>query len=78
MLQGDTLPASLPSHYREALVLRQQLDTLAQPQLTDSLLTLRYHEFDSLRHLPTSQSLRQLRCRRQFGDTYWAYYFFGD
>ncbi len=78
VLQGDTLPALLPSHYREALVLRQQLDTLAQPQLIDSLLTLRYHEFDSLRHLSASQSLRQLRCLRRFGDTYWAYYFFGD
>lgn len=78
VLQSDTLPASLPIHYREALVLRQHLDTLAQPQLTDSLLTLRYRQFDSLRHLPAPASLCELRCRRRFGDTYWAYYFFGD
>ena len=78
VVQSDTLPASLPSHYREALVLRQQLDTLAQPQLADSLLTLRYQQFDSLRHLPVSESLRALRCRQQFGNTYWAYYFYKE
>lgn len=77
LLHGDTLSAeSLPMHYREALVLYQAVDSTLQPRLEDSLLVVRYEEFDSLRHTLGKRRERQYRVREQFANTYWYYYFF--
>ena len=78
LLQGDTLSSRLPLHYREALLLQQQLQPAASDTLVDSLLARQFHQFDSLRLLPGTPDEREFRLRQHFGNTYWTYYYFGN
>ena len=63
---------SLPRHYREALVLYQQLrDTLI---LADSTTTLRWKEYRRQDSIYSNPHERYVRNESLFGDTYWYYY----
>ena len=76
LLDGDTLSLSLPLHYREALLLQQQLQPQSADTLVDDDLARQFLEFDSLRLLPGTPDEREFRCRQRYGGTYWAYYYF--
>lgn len=76
LLDGDTLSVCLPLHYREALLLQQQLQPLSADTLVDDDLARQFFEFDSLRTLPGTPDEREFRCRQRFGRTYWTYYYF--
>lgn len=77
LLQGDTLSASLPLHYREAWLLCQQLmpETVTD-SLHDESLAARFLEFQTLLHESGTEQERKFRCRDRFGTTYWSYYYF--
>ena len=75
LLQGDTLSVALPLHYREALLLEQQLHPQSADTLPDADLARQFHDFDSLRRLPGTAPQRELR--QHFPDTYWTYYYCG-
>ncbi len=76
LLQGDTLSTALPRHYREALLLRQQLYPETQPVLEDSVLNVDFQEFCHLLDKSGTKDEREMECRNRFGATYWYYYFF--
>ena len=76
LLQGDTLSTTLPRHYREALLLRQQLYPETQPEFEDSLLNADFQEFRTLLNKKGTKDEREFDCRSRFGATYWCYYFF--
>ena len=76
LLQGDTLSTALPRHYREALLLRQQLYPETKEILEDSLLQVDFEEFRSLYNETGTKDEREFRCRNRFGATYWCYYYF--
>lgn len=77
---------SLPRHYREALVLYQQLhhdapapgvpDTLFIYK--DSLTTLRWQDFHQYDSIYPRKSERRIRTEKDFRGTYWYYYFSKD
>ena len=63
---------ALPRHYREALVLYQQLrDTIV---LADSSTTTRYKEYRQQDSIYRQPQERHLRNEDLYGDTYWYYY----
>ncbi len=65
----------LPTHYREALVLHclgGSSDTLC----TDSTLLARFSTFRAYLALPGSATAVDAACRKDFGATYWYYYYF--
>ena len=77
LLESDTLSSALPRHYREALLLEQQLRPLASDTLVDEELSACFLQFDSLRlALSANPDECELRCREQFPGTYWTYYYF--
>lgn len=68
-------PEALPRHYREALVLYQHLRSQPLTAFRDPVLETDYRDLrDTLRHYPTPAE-RLERMRRQYGNTYWNYYF---
>jgi hypothetical protein len=64
---------SLPRHYREALVLYQQKDTLFI--YNDSLMLSRWHDFKANDSIYPNPSERKIRTEEQFRGTYWYYFF---
>ncbi len=72
--------SSLPRYYQEALLLCNKLDS-EHPLPVDSSeeLVLRFEEFWALRKQLQSEKDAMVEnnlLRRQFGDTYWYYYFY--
>lgn len=79
LLQGDTLSADLPVHYREAWLLCQRLMPEAvTDSLHDDSLASRFKEFQTLLHESGTEKEREFRCRDHFGTTYWTYFYFKD
>jgi len=64
---------SLPRHYREALVLYQQTDTLFI--YNDSLMLSRWNDFHANDSIYPNPSERKIRTEEQFRGTYWYYYY---
>ena len=66
--------ASLPRHYREALVLYQQrCDT--SYIYKDSTMLLRWHDYLRYHSAYSRKSERIIRSEEDFRDTYWYYYY---
>ncbi len=76
--QADSLFATLPKHYREALLLQQHLHPQATDTLCDSHNQERLREFIQLMESTSKADEREFACRNLFPDTYWCYYYFGD
>ena len=65
---------SLPRHYREALVLYQQLRGDSLLYYKDSLMTLRWRQYHQMDSVYPKKSERRVRTEEDFHDSYWYYY----
>ena len=71
-------PDSLPKHFREALVLYSDIDTLYNIPLSSDTL---FQELDSLRRVELKYDdpvVRGNYVRKEFGRTYWWYFLYGN
>ena len=71
-----SLDDRLPRHYREALVLYDDLFPDSHEALGDSLMSSNYREFQTLLNATGTKDERELQCRKRFGTTYWCFFFF--
>ena len=76
-LSEDSLSSSLPTHYRQALVLLAAQDSTYHYPLNDSIPAA-YESFLETMNDESDSLLPEDRCLRDFADTYWYYYFFGE
>jgi len=72
------LSASIPKHYMEAFVLYKYLhpDTFLEINMNNDNLTKKFDEFIQTKSQYPSPDIEKNYMRRQFGDTYWWYYFY--
>ncbi len=68
---------SLPRYYAEALLLYSQLKEKPKALLDESKMLENYNGFESCLALPDSME-REQKCREEYGETYWNYYYFTD
>lgn len=74
--QMDT---ELPKHYREALSLYHNVDSLSEPLVHDVEMDSIYCDYlNTMEELSGNLSLQHKICNRDFPNTYWNYYFFGN
>lgn len=76
LLVGDTLPDTLPLHYREALLLRQHLNPDAPVLLADAPLSAELEEFLVLLQTAGTKDEREFMVHERFGTTYWCYFYY--
>ncbi|MBP5381631.1 MAG: hypothetical protein J6Y39_07900 [Bacteroidaceae bacterium] len=76
LLTRDSLSLSLPRHYREALLLHQELNPETDILLEDSALNVAFQQFKAYLKEDVAKDERELKCRDRFGNTYWNYYYF--
>ncbi len=77
LLAEDSIPAaSLPEHYREALVLYASQDSTFESPVADTRLQADFDRFLQTMNADADPLLPEDRCRRDFANTYWYYYFF--
>lgn len=69
----STKKEKLPRHYQEALL----LNGVGEETKVDSITSLRFEEFKTLRNQYTDSIMQNNFVRRQFGNTYWWYYYYG-
>lgn len=69
----DSLIATLPYHYREALSLHRSLQNEDDP---DTTMNASLQDFMALYHSNEPCEQREFLCAERFGHTYWFYYFF--
>lgn len=72
------LSASIPKHYTEAFILYTYLhpDTLSKININNDLFIKKFDEFIQMKSQYPSPEIEKNYMRRQFGDTYWWYYFY--
>lgn len=73
---ADSLSTSLPRHYREALLLHQELNPSTDIHFEDSVLNASFLQFKTYLKEDVAKDERELKCRERFGNTYWSYYYF--
>ncbi len=74
----DSLQAPLPAAYNEALTLYCQIRTRPVFLYSDEVTKTNYNDFETLRRKPGSFEEKSARVRKEYGDTYWWYYFYGS
>lgn len=67
---------SLPRHYREALVLYQDLRGDSVLDYRDSVMTERLQQLRAMEKQSTNRKTVQLNTEKEFRQTYWYYYLF--
>ena len=67
---------SLPRHYREALVLYQDLKGDSVVAYQDSIMSARLLQLRSIEKLSSNRKTVQLKVQKEFPGTYWYYYIF--
>lgn len=66
---------SLPTHYREALVLYQHLRSNPVSAYNDSIMETDYHDLQQMMRSSKTANLRRDNLRRNYQTTYWNYYY---
>ena len=74
----DSLSAALPTAYSEALTLYRQTRTKPLYLYEDPVVTTNYKDFEALRQQAGTQTERRNRTYKDYGHTYWWYYFYGE
>jgi hypothetical protein len=67
----------LPRYYAEALILYQRLDPASHLLYTDPNIIANYIDFKEKGETIARPQERRTRLWREYGDTYWWYYFYG-
>lgn len=73
----DSLATPLPTAYREALILYRQLRTRPLYLYDDNAVQANFNDFETIRRAPGNRIENENRARREYGHTYWWYYFYG-
>ncbi len=68
---------ALPKHYSEALVLYSHLRTKPAVTYNDTITETNYKDFIELGKKYTDKGVRKNVLRRQYGDTYWWFFYYG-
>lgn len=66
----------LPKHYREAMVLYSRMRTKPVVSIKDNITETNYDEFNALRESHKNVIVGTNAVRRQYGDTYWWYFYY--
>ena len=74
----DSLSAALPTAYSEALTLYRQTRTKPLYLYEDPVVTTNYKDFEALRQQAGTQTERRNLTYKDYGHTYWWYYFYGE
>lgn len=69
-------PASLPKHYKEALILYTRLRSTPAVVFHDEVMDADYADLQKLERKYTNQRERESYVRDAYGETYWYYYFY--
>lgn len=72
----DSLATPLPTAYREALILYRQLRTRPIYLYDDSAGQANFNDFETIRRASGNRMENENRARREYGHTYWWYYFY--
>jgi hypothetical protein len=71
------LGSSLPTHYREALILYTHLRSNPVVVYHSNVMDADYQDYQQLYHSESNEAIRMTKLRDTYGNTYWYYYQFG-
>lgn len=74
---SSTLSAIIPRYYAEAIVLYNRLTTQNKISYDDQNITANYRDFKEKEKNITNAECQRNLLWREYGDTYWWYYFYG-
>jgi len=72
------LEGSLPTHYREALILYTHLRSNPVMVYHNNVMDADFQDYLQLYHSESNNAIRKTKLRDTYGNTYWYYYQFGN
>lgn len=72
------IDSSLPRHYREALVLYMRRYTNTSITYKDNVMDADFQDYLKLSRQMNSQQVSSTRLKKDYGNTYWYYFFFAS